>query len=192
MSSQDFSYDVDDHDEEEELEILNSGGNNSNSSQMSGILLPKKSRVKGPMDLFVAPKANPHKEGKIVKDVDLLCRLLDDMVELVGGKTVVQVVTYNASNYIKAGKMLQVKMLQSQVGRAVRAHDPFYLTRASRNPSSAFVKGKDFATSSATFTLRSAHQALSHHDDKVEEDIGEDGDYRLDGDDYCEDGGDLE
>ncbi|KAK8624882.1 hypothetical protein V6N13_089768 [Hibiscus sabdariffa] len=80
----------------------------------------------------------------------------------------------------------------SQVGRAFGAHDPIYLTRASRNPSSASVKGKDVATSSSTFTLRSTHQALSHHDDEVEEDIGEDGDYRLDGDDFCDDGGDLE
>ncbi|KAK8671042.1 hypothetical protein V6N13_037652 [Hibiscus sabdariffa] len=54
----------------------------------------------------------------------------------------------------------------SQAGRAAGAHDPIYLTRASRNPYSASVKGKDVATSSATFTLRSAHQALSHHDDK--------------------------
>ncbi|KAK8601279.1 hypothetical protein V6N12_051117 [Hibiscus sabdariffa] len=52
--------------------------------------------------------------------------------------------------------------------------------------------GKDVASSSATFTLRSCHQALSHHDDEVEKDIGEDEDYRLDGDDFCEDGGDLE
>ncbi|KAK8689532.1 hypothetical protein V6N13_088246 [Hibiscus sabdariffa] len=59
MLSQDFSYDVDDHDEEEELEVLNSGGNKGNSSQRSGIPLPKKPRVKGSMDLFVAPKANP-------------------------------------------------------------------------------------------------------------------------------------
>ncbi|KAK8665768.1 hypothetical protein V6N13_005930 [Hibiscus sabdariffa] len=80
----------------------------------------------------------------------------------------------------------------SQVGRAAGAHDPIYLTRASSNPSSASVKGKDVATSSATFTLRSTHQVLSHHDDEVEEDIGEDGDYILDGDDFCVDGGDLE
>ncbi|KAK8689533.1 hypothetical protein V6N13_088247 [Hibiscus sabdariffa] len=80
----------------------------------------------------------------------------------------------------------------SRVGRATGAHDPTYLTRASRNPSSASVKGKEVATSSTTFTLRSTHQVLSHHDDEVEEDIGEDGDYRLDGDDFCEDDGDLE
>ncbi|KAK9020136.1 hypothetical protein V6N11_054629 [Hibiscus sabdariffa] len=61
MSSQDFSYDVDDHDEEEELEILNSRGNKNNSSQKSRIPLPKKPRVKCPMDFCVAPKANPHK-----------------------------------------------------------------------------------------------------------------------------------
>ncbi|KAK8563846.1 hypothetical protein V6N12_035982 [Hibiscus sabdariffa] len=79
-----------------------------------------------------------------------------------------------------------------EVGRAAGAHDPIYLTRASSNPSSASVKGKDVATSSATFTLRSTHQVLSHHDDEVEEDIGEDGDYILDGDDFCVDGGDLE
>ncbi|KAK8697525.1 hypothetical protein V6N13_113670 [Hibiscus sabdariffa] len=31
----------------------------------------------------------------------------------------------------------------TQVGKAIRAHDPIYLTKASRNPPSAFVKGKD-------------------------------------------------
>ncbi|KAK8708827.1 hypothetical protein V6N13_059863 [Hibiscus sabdariffa] len=48
----------------------------------------------------------------------------------------------------------------SQVGRAVGAHDPIYLTLASRNLSSAFVKGKDVVTSSASSTLRSTHQVL--------------------------------
>ncbi|KAK8557659.1 hypothetical protein V6N12_009888 [Hibiscus sabdariffa] len=63
MSSQDFSYDVDDKEEEDELEMLDSSG--PNSSRRSGKLLPKKPRTKGPMDMFVAHKANPHKEGSV-------------------------------------------------------------------------------------------------------------------------------
>ncbi|KAK8553867.1 hypothetical protein V6N12_030848 [Hibiscus sabdariffa] len=197
MSSQDFSYGADDQEEEDELEMFDSSG--PNSSKRSRKLLPKKTRTKGPMDMFVAAKANPHKEGsvqvafdkqlrektcraiakffydvriafnaatyrsfkqmceaigqyghglkvpsmhelrvpllkkdvddtkivmegqqkgqlsegyvfiksvdvsEIVKDVDLLYRLLDDMVEQVGEQNVIQVVTDNASNYVKVG-----------------------------------------------------------------------------------------
>ncbi|KAK8524842.1 hypothetical protein V6N12_029696 [Hibiscus sabdariffa] len=68
MSSQDFSYDANDQDEEDELEMLDSSG--PNSSKRSGKLLPKKPRTKGPMDMFVAPKANPHKEGSVQVAVD--------------------------------------------------------------------------------------------------------------------------
>ena len=42
--------------------------------------------------------------SEIVKDARLLYQMLDDMVEEVGESNVVQVVTDNASNYVKAGK----------------------------------------------------------------------------------------
>ncbi|KAK8632422.1 hypothetical protein V6N13_072814 [Hibiscus sabdariffa] len=78
------------------------------------------------------------------------------------------------------------------VSRAVGAHDPSYLTKTSRNSSPTFVRGKGVATNSATFVHRSTHQVLVHDDDEIEEDIGEYGDYGLDGDGYFEDDGDLE
>mgnify|MGYP001082855545 CR=1 FL=1 len=40
----------------------------------------------------------------VVKDANLLFKILDDLVEEVGEENVVQVVTDNASNYVKAGK----------------------------------------------------------------------------------------
>ncbi|KAK8677390.1 hypothetical protein V6N13_142932 [Hibiscus sabdariffa] len=46
---------------------------------------------------------------EIVKDVDLLYRLLNDMVEQVGEQNVIQVVTDYASNYVKVGKLLEAK-----------------------------------------------------------------------------------
>lgn len=46
--------------------------------------------------------------SEIVKDADLLFKMLDDMVEEVGEENVVQVVTDNASNYVKAGKNLKL------------------------------------------------------------------------------------
>ncbi|CAF1927550.1 unnamed protein product [Brassica napus] len=46
---------------------------------------------------------------EVVKDATLLFKLLDDMVEDVGEKNVVQVVTDNASNYVKAGRLLEAK-----------------------------------------------------------------------------------
>ncbi|CAG7870124.1 unnamed protein product [Brassica rapa] len=46
---------------------------------------------------------------EVVKDATLLFKLLDDMVEEVGEKNVVQVVTDNASNYVKAGRLLEAK-----------------------------------------------------------------------------------
>lgn len=42
--------------------------------------------------------------SEIVKDATLLFQMLDDMVEEVGEPNVVQVVTDNAANYVKAGK----------------------------------------------------------------------------------------
>jgi len=39
-----------------------------------------------------------------VKDANLLFKILDDLVEEVGEENVVQAVTENASNYVKAGK----------------------------------------------------------------------------------------
>lgn len=46
--------------------------------------------------------------SEIVKDADLLFKVLDDMVEEVGEENVVQVVTDNASNYVKAGKNMKL------------------------------------------------------------------------------------
>ena len=40
----------------------------------------------------------------VVKDANLLFKILDDLVEEVGEENVVQVVTDNASNYVKTGK----------------------------------------------------------------------------------------
>ncbi|KAK9018261.1 hypothetical protein V6N11_001239 [Hibiscus sabdariffa] len=188
MSSQDFSYDVDDQEEEDELEMLDSSG--PNSSRRSGKLLPKKPRTKGPMDMFVAHKANPHKEGRC----RLAIRLLDDMVEQVGEQNVIQVVTDNASNYVKVGKLLEAKRPHIYwtpcVSRATGAHDPSYLTRSSKNLSST-SKGKGVATNSATFTPSSTLRVPIYDDDEIEEDIGEDGD-GLDEDEYFDDDGDLE
>ncbi|KAE8695810.1 Detected protein of unknown function [Hibiscus syriacus] len=45
----------------------------------------------------------------VSKDVDLLFHVLDKMVEEVGEENVVQVVTNNASAYVKAGKLLEAK-----------------------------------------------------------------------------------
>ncbi|CAH1433740.1 unnamed protein product [Lactuca virosa] len=45
----------------------------------------------------------------VSKDADLLFHVLDKMVEEVGEKNVVQVVTDNASAYVRAGKMLEAK-----------------------------------------------------------------------------------
>lgn len=45
----------------------------------------------------------------IVKDSYALCKMLEEMVDYVGEKNVIQIVTDNASNYKKAGKMLEVK-----------------------------------------------------------------------------------
>lgn len=47
--------------------------------------------------------------SEVVKDATLLFQLLDDMVEEVGEMNVVQVVADNASNYVKAGKLLEAK-----------------------------------------------------------------------------------
>lgn len=47
--------------------------------------------------------------SEVIKDATLLFKLLDDMVEEVGEMNVVQVVTDNASNYVKAGRLLEAK-----------------------------------------------------------------------------------
>jgi len=49
--------------------------------------------------------------SEVVKDSILLYKLLDDMVEEVGEKNVIQVVTDNASNYVKAGKINHFSLL---------------------------------------------------------------------------------
>jgi len=40
----------------------------------------------------------------VVKDANLLFKILDNSVKEIGEENVVQVVTDNASNYVKAGK----------------------------------------------------------------------------------------
>ncbi|KAL4558328.1 hypothetical protein LXL04_036526 [Taraxacum kok-saghyz] len=47
--------------------------------------------------------------SEVSKDANLLFGVLDAMVEEVGEANVVQVITDNASNYVKAGKLLEVK-----------------------------------------------------------------------------------
>ncbi|KAL0750247.1 hypothetical protein Bca101_032250 [Brassica carinata] len=47
--------------------------------------------------------------SEVVKDATMLFKLLDDIVEEVGEMNVVQVVTDNASNFVKAGKILEAK-----------------------------------------------------------------------------------
>jgi len=42
--------------------------------------------------------------SNVVKDANLLLKILDDLVEEVGEANVVQVMTDNASNYVKVGK----------------------------------------------------------------------------------------
>lgn len=59
--------------------------------------------------LVNSPKGSVFMKSKevseVVKDATLLFKLLDEMVEEVGEKNVVQVITDNASNYVKAGKI---------------------------------------------------------------------------------------
>ncbi|XP_048616815.1 uncharacterized protein LOC125575425 isoform X2 [Brassica napus] len=47
--------------------------------------------------------------SEVVKDANLLFNMLDNVVDEVGESNVVQLVTDNASNYIKAGKLLMAK-----------------------------------------------------------------------------------
>ena len=49
--------------------------------------------------------------SEAVKDTNLLFSMLDRMVDEVGEANVVQVVTDNASNYVKAGKFISVQSL---------------------------------------------------------------------------------
>lgn len=48
---------------------------------------------------------NSKEVSEVVKDATLLFKLLDEMVEEVGEKNVVQMIIENASNYVKAGKI---------------------------------------------------------------------------------------
>ncbi|XP_039020742.1 uncharacterized protein LOC120152615 [Hibiscus syriacus] len=50
-----------------------------------------------------------HDVSDVSKDADLLFHVLDKMVEEVGEENVVQVVTDNASAYVKAGKLMEAK-----------------------------------------------------------------------------------
>ena len=49
--------------------------------------------------------------SEVIKDANFLFKVLDDMVEEVGEENVVQVVTDNTSNYVKAGKKLRALAL---------------------------------------------------------------------------------
>ena len=49
--------------------------------------------------------------SEVVKDANLLYKVLDDMVEEIGEENVVQVMTDNASNYVKAGKKIKILSL---------------------------------------------------------------------------------
>ena len=51
--------------------------------------------------------------SEVIKDANLLFKVLDDMVEEVGEENVVQVVPDNASNYVKAGKKLRIIYLST-------------------------------------------------------------------------------
>ena len=57
--------------------------------------------------LVNSPKGSVFMKSKevseVVKDATMLFKLLDEMVEEVGEKNVVQVITDNATNYVKAG-----------------------------------------------------------------------------------------
>jgi len=46
--------------------------------------------------------------SEVIKDANFLFKVLDDIVEEVGEENLVQVVTDNASNYVKADKKLRV------------------------------------------------------------------------------------
>ncbi|XP_010480732.1 PREDICTED: uncharacterized protein LOC104759520 [Camelina sativa] len=65
---------------------------------------PPSKKRKGPMDMYVCP--TPPDVLKVVKDAHFLFDHLDRMVEEVGESNVVQVITDNASNYIKASQLL--------------------------------------------------------------------------------------
>lgn len=47
--------------------------------------------------------------SEVVKDANLLFNMLDQVVDEVGESNIVQVVTDNASNYIKAGMFISVQ-----------------------------------------------------------------------------------
>ncbi|KAK8614380.1 hypothetical protein V6N13_122740 [Hibiscus sabdariffa] len=191
-----FVVDEYDQEDEQECETLNSSGV---PSQKSG----KKPRHKGPMDLFVTPKAHPKKDEEIVKDAKMLFQVLDAMVEEVGEKNVIQVVTDNASNYVKAeeidesnewllGRMENNSsddendfvfddsdgLTWSHVSKAIGAHEPSYLTRTSMVMKESFRPSSSKSAKEKNVpTSSSAHG----RDDEMEEDIGED-DFAVDED----------
>ncbi|KAK8983136.1 hypothetical protein V6N11_057890 [Hibiscus sabdariffa] len=143
-----FVVDEYDQEDEQECETLNSSGV---PSQKSG----KKPRHKGPMDLFVTPKAHPKKDEG---GVHAACA---------------KKLREKASRSIASDGLTW-----SHVSKAIGAHEPSYLTRTSmvmkesfRPSSSKSAKEKNVPTSS------SAHG----RDDEMEEDIGED-DFAVDED----------
>ncbi|KAK8647580.1 hypothetical protein V6N13_121311 [Hibiscus sabdariffa] len=157
LPSDSFVVDEYDQEDEQECETLNSSGV---PSQKSG----KKPRHKGPMDLFVTPKAHPKKDEEEIDESNewLLGRMennsSDDENDFV----------FDDSD----------GLTWSHVSKAIGAHEPSYLTRTSmvmkesfRPSSSKSAKEKNVPTSS------SAHG----RDDEMEEDIGED-DFAVDED----------
>nr|VDD32659.1 unnamed protein product [Brassica oleracea] len=63
----------------------------------------------GQYGMGLKPPSMSKEVSEVVKDATMLFKLLDEMVEEVGEKNVIQVVTDNASNYVKAGKLLEAK-----------------------------------------------------------------------------------
>ncbi|CDY20178.1 BnaA01g28240D [Brassica napus] len=63
----------------------------------------------GQYGMELKPPSMSKEVSEVVKDATMLFKLLDEMVEEVGEKNVIQVVTDNASNYVKAGKLLEAK-----------------------------------------------------------------------------------
>ncbi|KAL4567756.1 hypothetical protein LXL04_023349 [Taraxacum kok-saghyz] len=83
--------------DEEEVEICGSRKNPP----------PKKPRQKGPMDMYYTP--NPHETVKARNRKGGKQQTINEIVEAVGEENVVQVVTNNASAYVKAGRLLEAK-----------------------------------------------------------------------------------
>ncbi|XP_039009968.1 uncharacterized protein LOC120138594 [Hibiscus syriacus] len=148
--------------------------------------------------------------SKTLKD-DNMFKVLDNMVEEVEEKNVVQVVTNNASNYVKAGKLL-IATRPNLYWTLCRAHCiDLMLEDIEKFPKvknalkkCMFMNGYIYSHISLVNMMRrcdkgksttaiSSHKVLVHDDeDEIEEDIGEDGDYGGDGGNEGYDNYDLE